>query len=110
MSVESIDARIARIDERVIAILLELQRAGDGRKHQYAKMEELAKSILQVENRVENVEKTLSVTSPAIDEFMIIKHKVVGAGIVGKWLWAIGGALLGIALTLRETIIGWLSR
>lgn len=110
MSGESTDARLARIDERVNAVLEELKRAGDGRKQQYTKIEELGRSILKVENRVESVEKTLSVATPAIDEFMIIKHKVVGAGIVGRWLWGIGGTLLGIAFAMRETILSWLHR
>lgn len=110
MTGESTDARLARIDERIKSVLEELQRAGDGRKQQYTKIEELGRSIMKVENRVENVEKTLSVATPAIDEFMIIKHKVVGAGIVGRWLWGIGGTLLGVAFAMRETILSWLHR
>lgn len=110
MSGESTDVRLARIDERVNAVLTQLERADSGRKQQYDKMEELNRSIHKVESRVESVEKTLSVATPAIDEFMIIKHKVVGAGIVGRWLWGIGGTLLGIAFAMRETFIGWLGK
>lgn len=108
MSNESMEAKIARIDERINTVLDEVRRASEGRKHQYEKLEDLSKAVLKVENRVENVEKTLSVATPAIDEFMIIKHKVVGAGVMGKWLWGVGGALLSAALILRESITSWL--
>lgn len=110
MAGESPETQIARLDERLSTILLELRDAKDGRKHQYEKLEEFGRSLVSIEARVVNVEEGLNKASPTIDEFLVIKHKVVGAGIVGKWLWAILGSLAGMAFAMRSTIIEWISK
>lgn len=107
---ESPEAQMARLDERLKSIFAELQMARDGRKQQYESLEKLGRSLLTIEGRVVNVENSLAKASPTIDEFIVIKHKVIGAGILGKWLWAGGGVLLGFIFSMREHIITWLSK
>lgn len=110
MTVESVEARLARIDERWNIVVEELRDAKTSRKSQYDSTEALSALIAKIDSRVANVETALASAKPTIEEFITIKHKVVGAGIAGKWLWAAGGALLGLAATSREAIFHWLSK
>lgn len=107
---ESTEAQMARLDERLKSIFAELESARDGRKQQYESLEKLGRSLLTIEGRVVNVENSLAKASPTLDEFIVIKHKVIGAGILGKWLWVAGGSLLGFIFAMRENIITWLSK
>lgn len=110
MGGESAEVQIARLDERLQQILRELELSRDGRKQQYGKLEQLNKSITVLSSRVENVENSLAKTAPTIDEFLIIKHKVVGAGIMGRWVWAAGGGIISMLFASREAIFSWMSK
>lgn len=94
----------------MVTMLSELQQARDGRKQQYETLEAINRALLKIENRVQGVEEQLSRATPTIDEFITIKHKVVGAGLLGRWLWAAVGGLLTLIYSSRETIIGWLTK
>lgn len=107
---ESVEAQIARLAERMNTVLEEMAQARDGRKYQYEKLEDLSRCILKLDGRVESVENSLARASPTIDEFITIKHKVVGAGIAGKWLWMALGALAGILASSRTFIVEWLTK
>ena len=109
MSGESPETKIARMDERLNVILLELQQARDGRKHQYDKLESMGRSIQATESRLESVEKSLAKATPTIDEFITIKHKVQGAGMFGKWIWGAAGALITLIAAVKTPIIDWLT-
>lgn len=110
MSGEAVEVQMARLEERLKVIMDELALARDSRKQQYETQEKLGRSLVSIESRIENVETSLAKATPTIDEFLIIKHKVVGAGMLGKWLWAAGGGLISLAFASRETILGWLSK
>ena len=68
---------------------------------------ELRDSINDIGNRLKNVEDSLAKNEPTIEEFITIKHKVVGAGIFGKWVWAGAGAIIGILAAARREIFAW---
>lgn len=68
---------------------------------------ELRDSINDIGNRLKNVEDSLAKNEPTIEEFITIKHKVVGAGIFGKWVWAGAGAIIGILAAARREIFTW---
>lgn len=68
---------------------------------------ELRDSINDIGNRLKNVEDSLAKNEPTIEEFITIKHKVVGAGIFGKWVWAAAGAIIGILAATRREIFSW---
>lgn len=105
---EPSEVQIARLEERLAVILNELQQVQDGRKQQYEKLEEMGRSLLQLSNRVESVEKSLAKASPTIEEFITIKHRVVGAGMLGKWVWAVAGGLIGMLFYARVQIMDFL--
>lgn len=68
---------------------------------------ELRDSINDIGNRLKNVEDSLAKNEPTIEEFIAIKHKVVGAGIFGKWVWAGAGAIIGVLAAARREIFAW---
>lgn len=110
MGNENPEVKIARMEERINTILSEIQQARDGRKAQYETLEEIIRQLIQVDHRISGVEQRLSSAQPTLDEFVDIKLKVQGAGIAGKWLWAVGSCVLTAAVTMRETIFAWLSK
>ncbi|UZV39859.1 putative tail-length tape measure protein [Xanthomonas virus PB119] len=65
--------------------------------------------LVSVEQRTANVETSLTTQKPVIDDFITIKHKVVGAGQFGKWVWVIATATVTFILTSREKIALWLT-
>lgn len=68
---------------------------------------ELRDSINGIGNRLKNVEDSLAKNEPTIEEFITIKHKVVGAGVFGKWVWAGAGAIIGVLAAARREIFAW---
>ena len=70
-------------------------------------LSELRDSINDMGNRLKNVEDSLAKNEPTIEEFITIKHKVVGAGIFGKWVWAGAGAIIGVLAAARREIFAW---
>lgn len=110
MSGESQEVQMARIDERMKYIVQQLERAEAGRKQQYEVNESIQSSMSKIYNRLEGVEKSLAVQAPTIQEFITVKQKVVGAGLLGRWLWVAVGGLLTFVYSSRETIIGWLTK
>lgn len=68
---------------------------------------ELRDSINDIGNRLKNVEDSLAKNEPTIEEFITIKHKVVGAGIFGKWVWAGAGVIIGVLAAARREIFAW---
>lgn len=110
MGGESTEVQIARMDERFQQILREMELSRDSRKQQYEKLETISQSVALLGTRVKGVEDGLNKASPTIDEFITIKHKVVGAGILGRWVWGFGGVLLGALSFGREAIFAWFSK
>lgn len=110
MSTESTEVKLARMEERLNTVLGGLQQDRESRKQQYDTLEDIGRSLLLIDNRVQSVEKRLTEAGPTIDEFITIKHKVVGAGVLGKWIWAIGASLITILYTSREAILAWMAK
>lgn len=110
MSGESLDVKIARIDERVASVRDELALARDGRKQQYEMIEKINQTLIKLDGRVSGVEHSLAANAPTIQEFVDIKMKVQGAGLAGKWAWAIGASIVTFLFSIRETIISWMAK
>lgn len=53
------------------------------------------------------LEDSLAKSEPSIEEFITIKHKIAGAGIFGKWVWAGAGAIIGVLATARRERFSW---
>lgn len=110
MGTESAEVQMARLDERLKVIANMLEDMGEEQRSQREWRSIVNLKLSAIDSRVENVESSLAKASPTIDEFITIKHKVVGAGILGKWVWAGLGGLLGFLFAARESIISMVSK
>lgn len=105
-----VHVQMARLEERLKGISEGLTLDRESRKQQYETMNEISRSLSSLDNRVGVVEKGFADSAPTIEEFITIKHKVVGAGIAGKWMWAAAGVIISMIFTFRREIIAWLSK
>jgi hypothetical protein len=110
MPSESLDVKLAVLAAQFEFIKKELEEARLARKGQYEKMEEQGKTLTEMGSRLENVEKSLASQAPTIEEFITIKHKVVGAGLAGRWTWVALTAVVGLMCSFRVEIFKWLAR
>lgn len=110
MSNETLDVRLARLEEQFKFLVEEAREAKASRKGQYESTEKLSKSITTMVQDMNEVKAKLAGQAPTIEEFITIKHKVVGAGKLGKWLWAVGAFIIGVVYSSRESIIAWLTK
>ena len=102
--------KVVRMEERLNSVLKELEQARSSRKQQYEMIEKISIMMTQLESRVAGVEKSLASNAPTIQEFVDIKMKVQGAGIAGKWAWAIGASVVTFLFSIRETLITWMAK
>lgn len=99
MSSESVEAQLARIDERWHTVTQKLE-----------KLDGLPATLAAISTRMGALESQMASAQPTIQEFITIKHKVVGAGQIGKWIWVAVAAVLGVIAGSREAIFHWFSK
>lgn len=107
---ETVEVRVARLEEQLKFLVEDACEAKASRKSQYESIESLGKAVLALAGDVTEVKGKLAGQAPTIEEFITIKHKVVGAGKLGKWVWTAGVFLIGILFSSREQIISWISK
>lgn len=98
---------LARLEERLKTLSENQSQDKRDREKLDETLSELKDSINNMGNRLKNVEDSLAKNEPTIEEFITIKHKVVGAGIFGKWIWAAAGAIIGVLAAARKEIFTW---
>lgn len=92
---EPVEVGMARMQENMKAVLNQLAEAKQSRKEQYAQLDAVGREVSTISNRLQTVETQLAAAAPTLAEFVVFKHKLQGAGTFGRWLWAIGGFLIG---------------
>lgn len=107
MSNDASDILLARLEERLQTLVKNHEKDERNQEKLENTLNELKLSVQQMEGRLKNVEDSLAKSEPTIEEFITIKHKVVGAGIFGKWVWAGAGAIIGILAAARREIFAW---
>jgi len=107
---ESVEVRVARLEEQLKFLVDDAKEAKINRKGQYDSIEALRHAMATMAGEVGEVKSKLAGQAPTIEEFITIKHKVVGAGKLGKWLWAIGAFIIGSVFSAREGILSMLSK
>jgi hypothetical protein len=110
MGQESQEVQIARLEERLKTIMNRLEEAREEQESQREWRGIVNLQLTAIGSRVENVESSLAKASPTIDEFITIKHKVVGAGLMGKWVWGGLGILIGFIYSARESILSMVTK
>lgn len=106
---DSTEVTLARMEERIKNVQEELQEARLARKGQYETNETFRSMLRDTNAKVDNIEKSVAKSAPTIEEFITIKHKVVGAGIAGRWVWAAAGIIIGMMAATKSWIFAWLS-
>lgn len=104
---ESADILLARLEERLRTLFENQEKDARSRDKLEQTISGLKDSITRMDNRLKNVEESLAKNEPTIEEFITIKHKVVGAGILGKWVWVGAGAIIGVLAATRREIFTW---
>lgn len=106
---ESIEIQIARIDERMKMMMDKMEENHESHVRTRAWMGQVDRQLSDISTRVNSVESSIARNAPSLEELIAIKHKVVGAGTFGRWLWVGLGALLTFILTSREHLVKLLS-
>lgn len=102
MSNESTEVLLARLEERLLS-------QAETQKEVLQQMRDQATRMVAMDQRMQNVETSLTSHKPVIEDFITIKHKVVGAGQFGKWVWVVAASAVTFVLTSREKLFVWLS-
>lgn len=106
---EPTEIQLARLDERMKMLLDRMEENHESHIKTRAWMGQVDRTLGEINHRVGSVESSLAKTAPTIEEFMVIKNKVLGAGIAGRWLWIALGTLLGGIISAREHIVRFFS-
>ena len=107
MGNEPDNVTLARLEERLRTIFENQTREAKAREKMEESIEKLQASITEFDSRLKRVEESITKSEPTIEEFITIKHKVVGAGIFGKWVWCGAGAVIGVVAATRREIFAW---
>lgn len=107
MSNDSSGVLLAILEERLQTLIKNHEKDEKNQEKLEAALSDLKLSMQKLESRLKSVEDSLAKSEPTIEEFITIKHKVVGAGIFGKWVWAGAGAIIGVMAAARREIFAW---
>ena len=95
---------LGRLEEGLRNIEKAIERSDASRKQLYDKIDGVDTKVTQMEMSIQHVTKELNEMKPTVAEYMSVKHKVAGAGWLGKMLWAAGGIILTAALWLYQNL------
>lgn len=90
----------ARIDEQMKTIFNLVNEVRQGQQ-------EMTVAIAKMDSRMDGVEQSLSKAQPTLDDYIEVKHKIVGAGRMGALIWTTAISLVGVLVYFKDTIIGW---
>ena len=107
---ESPEVQIARLDERCKNLLSAMEQEREVRQATNEKIDNLQKVLMDMSGRMENVESAVALAAPTLNEFVTLKHRIIGAGVAGKIIWACTAGLLGFMYGAREQISHLLTR
>lgn len=107
MGNEPDNVTLARLEERLRNIFENQTREAREREKMEESIKKLSESMGDLSIRLKRVEESITKSEPTIEEFITIKHKVAGAGIFGKWVWAGAGAIIGVLAAARREIFTW---
>lgn len=104
MSVEPLEIQMTRLQEQLKAVVVTLSEDREIRRESDKSLASIAVSVTNLDRRLETVERQLVKNEPTIEEFIVIKNQVQGAGKLGKWIWFAGGILIAGIYNIREAI------
>lgn len=107
---DGLDVGLARVEEILKAVQNGMERAEGSRKELHSSVNGIERNLVSVDHRLTLLEKQFSDVTPTINEFVVIKNRVQGAGSLGKYLWLFGGVLLSVsawAVGIFQSIHSW---
>lgn len=104
---EPLEVQFARLEERLKTIFETMERERTSRLDIHKELQSINHGMTTLGHRVGNVESSLANSAPTIEEFITIKHKMVGAGMMGRWVWAIAGGVIAFLWSARKEIASW---
>lgn len=78
--------------------------ATEGRRELHRKFEAMTDKVSTLSGRVEEILKDILNMKPIVREVETAKQRAIGAGMAGKALWAIGGAMIAGGIWLLSHI------
>lgn len=105
---DSTDVQLALINKSLELMTADMAEVKERRREVYMQFEEVKRELIGINNRLTNLEESEAKNTAITNDYQKYKHKVEAAGTLGKWLWAIGGVLLGAAASSRSFILHWL--
>ncbi|TJV51173.1 MAG: hypothetical protein E5Y01_16430 [Mesorhizobium sp.] len=104
MAEESMEAELARFDERLksiermlVEVVASQKEASEGRRRGYEAQERTEREIIIINHRLGVVEKSVDAIRPTTAELEKVRDRVVFAGSMGRMLWGVGKALISAA-------------
>jgi len=104
---EEFGTQLVRLEEQLKSVVAGLEHDRKDREHRDRQIEIILKSMNSLDRRLELVERQLAENTPSIKEFLVMKHQIEGAGLMGKWIWGAAGALLGTIISAKELWKAW---
>ena len=99
--------------DRLRSIEASQSRAEVSRKEQYENIHQLVLVTSKLSDRLNALEKKFEEISPTLTEYNTMKTQAVGAGRLGRFLWAAGTVIMGLAVwvaTFWDNIVKFLNR
>ena len=109
----SMDQYMELLLDRLRSIEASQTRAESSRKEQYENIHQLVLVTTKLSDRLDALEKKFEDIAPTLIEYNTMKTQAVGAGKLGKVLWATGGVVMGGAVwlaTFWDNIVKFLNR
>lgn len=95
---------LAKLETHMELLLKGQERAEQSQKELGSTVNIMDKKIDGLDYRLTTLETSFNEAKPTIAEFIATKNKVQGAGILGNWLWFIGGLILSGAAWVSGTM------
>ena len=101
---EAVEIQMARLQEQLKSVIHTLAEDREDRKERDKQITKIVVTTDNLDRRLEIVEKQLASSAPTIEEFMLIKQRAIGAGLLGKYAWLLAGVTITALYACREAI------
>ena len=101
---ESPEVQAARLDERLKSIQNMLQQNQVSSKELHNKVEQLYTLLIDIDSRVKVLEEQVKEQSSMYEEFTQLKHEVIMAKRIMRWIWFAISGLVAFGVSLKAEL------
>lgn len=102
---ESSEVLLARQGERLQVIQEWLAEDRIDKKELGKRVEQILTMLTNIENRVQELERTSKEYAPVFEEIVQLKHEIAGAKKVTRWLWVALTGVLAVGISIKSEIL-----